>query len=99
MENYPATSWVDKTRLPKQDQKSHIGFKWTNPKTYTSSICENHLKNSKYSAEFHVDKYTVLSKSHSSFHLKVLESVYIKSHKSSLCKPGDCLLGLAILSW
>ena len=32
--------------------------------------------------------FTILSKSHSDFHLKVLETVHILTHKPSLCKQG-----------
>ena len=46
---------------------------------YRSSIVE-HLKNNRVCAEnFSVDLFTILSKSHSSFHLEVLEIIHIFS--------------------
>ncbi len=55
--------------------------------------------NNRYCASFYsADLFTILSKSHADFHLKVLEIIYIFTHKSSLCKQRECLLGLNLIT-
>ena len=49
-------------------------------------------------ADFNVDRFSILSRSHSLFHLKVLETLYVRSFQPSLCKQRDCLLGLNVIS-
>ena len=65
--------------------------------TYGSLIAE-HLINNHDCAKFSVDFFFVLNKSHSSFHLKVLETIHILSGRPSFCKQRECLLGLNIIS-
>ena len=47
--------------------------------------------------KFSVDVFSILSKSHSSFHLKVLETIHILFSRHSFCKQRECLLGLNII--
>ena len=49
-------------------------------------------------ADFDVDRFSILSRSHSRFHLKVLKTLYVRSLQPSLCKQRDCLLGLNVIS-
>ena len=45
--------------------------------TYGSSIAEHPINNDNCAVRFSVDFFSVLSKSHASFHLKVLEIIHI----------------------
>ena len=63
------------------------------------SFMPEHLINNRDSAEkFSVEFFSVLSKLHSSFHLKVLETIRILTDRLSLCKQSKCLLELNIIS-
>ena len=57
--------------------------------TYGSAIVEHLINNCDSASSYSVDLFAILSKSHSDFHLKVLETIYILSHKPSLCKQRD----------
>ena len=55
----------------------------------------DHMINSRECvADFNVDRFSILCRSHSLYHLKVLETLYIRSLQPSLCQKRDCLLGL-----
>ena len=47
---------------------------------------------------YFADLFTILSKSHSNFHLKVIETIHILTHKPSLCKQRECLLALNLIT-
>ena len=49
-------------------------------------------------ADFNVDRFSILNRLHSIFHLKVLETLYVRSLQPSLCKQRNCLLGLNVIS-
>ena len=49
-----------------------------------------------YIEDFNVDWFSILSRSHSLYHLKMLETLYVLSLQPSLCKQRDCLLGLNV---
>ena len=66
--------------------------------TYGSSIAEYLTNNRSCTEKFTVDFFSVLSKSQSSFNLKVLETIHILPGRPSLCKQRTCLLGLNIIS-
>ena len=66
--------------------------------TYGSSIAEHLINNSNCASSYCVDFLTILSKSHSDYHLKILETIHILNHKPSLCKQRECLLGLNLIS-
>ena len=64
---------------------------------YESSIAEHLINNCGCAEKFRVDLFSVLSKSHSSFHLKVLEIIHILTGRQSLSKQREYLLGLNII--
>ena len=66
--------------------------------TSGSSIAEHMINSRECVADFNVDRFSFLSRSHSLFHLKVLETLYIRSLHPSLCKQRDCSLGLNVIS-
>ena len=66
--------------------------------TYRSSIAEHIINNRNCASSYRVDLFTILSKSHSDFHLKVLETIHILTHKPSLCKQRECLLDLNLIT-
>ena len=66
--------------------------------TSGSSIAEHMINSRECVADFNVDWFSILSQSHLIFHLKVLETLYIRSLQPSLCKQRDCLLGLNVIS-
>ena len=63
--------------------------------TSGSSIAEHMINSRECVADFNVDRFSILSRSHSPFHLKVLETLCVQP---SLCKQRDCLLGLNVIS-
>ena len=65
--------------------------------TYGSSIAEYLINNCDCAEKFIVDFFSVLSKSHTSFHLKVLKNIHILSDRPSLGKQRECLLRLNII--
>lgn len=60
-------------------------------------IAQQIINSRNWVSEFSVDRFSILSRSHSSYHFKVLESLYIRSCKPSLCKQRDCLLESMLL--
>ena len=66
--------------------------------TYGSSIAEQMINSRECVADFNVDIFSILSRSHSIFHLKVLETLYVRSLQPSLGKQRDYLLGLNVIS-
>ena len=54
--------------------------------TYGSSIAEHLINNCDCGEKFSIDLFSILRKSHSSFDLKVLETIHILSSRPSLCK-------------
>ena len=65
---------------------------------YGSSIAERLIDNRDCAVNFRVDLFSILSKSHSLFYLKVLETIHILSGRLSLCKQKECLLRFNIIS-
>ena len=82
--------------LPKILQGNYFADRITN--TYGSSIAEYLINNRNCSSFFNADLFTILSKCHSDDHRKVLETIHILTHKPSLCRQGECLLGLNLIS-
>ena len=64
--------------------------------TYRSAIAKHLINNRECASTFSADLFTILSWSHSDFYRKVLETMYILTHKASLCKEMECLLGLYV---
>ena len=54
--------------------------------TSGSSIAEHMINRRECVADFNDDRFSILSRSHSLFHLKVLETLYVRSLQPSLCK-------------
>ena len=65
--------------------------------TSGSSIADHMINNRECVADFNVDRFSILSRSHSLYHLKVLETLYVRSLQPSLCKQRDCLLGSNVI--
>ena len=63
-----------------------------------SFIAEHIINNRECVADFNVDWFGILSRSHSIFHLKVLETLYVRSLQPSLSKQRYYLLGLNVIS-
>ena len=66
--------------------------------TSGSSIAEHMINSRECVADFNVDRFSILSRSHSISHLKVLEGLYVRSLQPSFCKQRYCLLGLNVIS-
>ena len=69
---------------------------WIN-NTYGASFAEHLINNCNCASLYIENLFTILSKSHSDFHLKVLETIHILTYKPSLCKQRKCLLGLNLI--
>ena len=65
--------------------------------TSGSSIADHMINNRECVADFNVDRFSILSRLHSLYHLKVLETLYVRSLQPSLCLQRDCLLGLNVI--
>ena len=65
--------------------------------TSRSSIADHMINSRECVADFNVDWFSILSRSHSLYHLKVLETLYVQSLQPSHCKQRDCLLGLNLI--
>ena len=53
--------------------------------TSMSSIADHMINSWEYVADFNVERFSILSRSHSIYHLKVLETLYVRSLQLSLC--------------
>ena len=65
--------------------------------TSGSSIADHMIDSRECVADFNVDRFSILSRSHLLYHLKVLETIYVRSFQPSLSKQRDCLLGLDVI--
>ena len=70
---------------------------WIN-NTYRSSIAEHLINNRNCTSSNSANLFTILSKSHSDFHVKVLETIHIFTHNPFLCKQKECLLNLNLIT-
>ena len=66
--------------------------------TYGSSITDHLLKNQSCAANFSTDSFSIISRAHSLYHLKILETIHVRLRKPSLCKQRECLLGLNVIN-
>jgi len=87
-----------KQHVPTKIRNGIVGPKDVLRNTYGSSIGEHLISNPNCANSFSVDWFSVESKSHSFFHLKILETLYILTSKPSLCKQKEGLLGLNIIN-
>ena len=62
-----------------------------------STIVQHLLDNSICAKNVSIGKFTILSFGRSSFHLSVLEAVYIKSCKPNLCRQKEFVYNLKLL--
>ena len=60
-------------------------------------IAEHTIDSRENVVDFNVDRFSILSVTFA-FHLKVLETVHVRSLQPSLCKQRGCLLGLNVIS-
>ena len=67
-------------------------------KTPRSPIADHMINNRECVVDLNVDRFRNLSRSHFLYHLKVLETLYVRSLQPFLCKQRDCLLGLNVIS-
>ena len=65
--------------------------------TYGSSITEHLINNRDCASSYSADLFTILSRSHSDFHLKVFDTIHILTHEPSLCKQRECFF--CVLIW
>ena len=54
------------------------------------------LQNHTYAREYNDNKFSILARRHTSFHLSTLEATYIKTSKPNLCKQKEFVYGLKI---
>ena len=66
---------------------------------YGSAIAEHLRNNRECTSTYSADLFTILSWSQSDFHFKVFETLYILTHKPSLCKHRECLLDLNVITF
>lgn len=86
--------------------RQHVPLRVLNPEASSSQLVNTsgsaiteHLINSRVCAiNFSVNLFAVLASSHSLFHLRALESLYMRARGPSLCKQRDCLLGLHVIT-
>ena len=58
----------------------------------------NIINNSTFASSYSAELLTILTKSHSDYHLKVRGTIYILTHKLPLCKQRKSLLDLNLIS-
>ena len=72
--------------------------KLANHYTTKGALAEHVINNHNCASSYSADFFTILSQSHSNYHLKVLETVHILTHKPSLCKQSECLWGFNLIT-
>ena len=61
-----------------------------------SAIGQHLLQNRICAREYNDNKFSILSRGRTSFHLSTLEATYIKTSKPNLCKRKEFVCGLKI---
>ena len=64
--------------------------------TPLSAIGQHLLQNSICACEYNDNKFSILARGRSSFHLSTFEATYIKTSKPNLCKQKEFAYGLKI---
>ena len=64
--------------------------------TSFSAIGQHLLQNPACAREYNDNKFSILARGHTSFHLFTLEATYMKASKPNLCKQKEFLYGLEI---
>ena len=75
-----------------------VNYSWINYilRKWISLMSQPTINSRECMADFNVDRFSFLSRSHSLYHLKVLETLYARSLQPSFGKQRDCLLGLNV---
>ena len=76
--------------VPTKIHNFDVGLTDNLKNTYWSSIAEQFINNCDYAEKFSVDLFSILNKAHSSFHLKVFETIYILSGRLSINSEDVC---------
>ena len=63
---------------------------------FFSAIGQHLLQNPTCAREYNDNKFSILARGHTSFHLSTLEATYIKTSKPNLCKQKEFVYGLKI---
>ena len=71
---------------------------YLNNDTYGSAIAKHLINNRGCASTYSEDLFTILSRVHSDFHLKMLETIYILTHEPSFCKQKKSLSGLNVIT-
>ena len=64
--------------------------------TSFSAIGQHLLQNPTYTHEYNDNKFPILARGRTSFHLSTLEAMYIKASKPNLCRQKEFVYGLKI---
>ena len=64
--------------------------------TFFSAVGQHLLQNPTCAREYNDNKFSILSRGRTSFHLFTLEATYIKTSKPNLCKQKEFVYGLKI---
>ena len=64
--------------------------------TSFSAIGQHRLQNSACAREYNDNKFSILARGRTSFHLSTLEATYIKTSKPNLCEQKEFVYGLKI---
>ena len=79
-----------------REQPSHM-CKNNNPKmTCTSAKGQHLVTNAECAKTYTADNFRIIGQGRSSFHLSVLESVYIKTQNPVLCKQKEFIFSLGL---
>ena len=80
-------------------RKGSFSFKasdWLKTETSFSGIGQHLLQNPTCAHEYNDNKFSILARGRTSFHLSTLEATYIKTSKPNLCKQKEFVYGLKI---
>ena len=78
-------------RIKHVPTKIRLGNYFADHINNTYSIAEHLINNRDCDSPYSAELFTILSRSHLDFHLKVFETIHILTNKPSLCKQRECL--------
>ena len=84
-----------KRSLPSRACKSST----PNPTQTCDSAIGLHLLNASCAKHYHQDRFRILARGRSAFHLSVLESIFIKTSNPDLCRQKEFVYSLKIYRW
>ena len=88
-----------KQHVPKTILQEHISqdrIRSFKAETSFSAIGQHLLQNPTCAREYNDNKFSILARGRTSFHLSTLEATYIKTSKPNLCKQKEFVYGLKI---